>query len=83
VLAITAAGFNVEISCWRNTVAPGLSGNPYASPLTWVRSQQTVSGRFISPNDPFGVNTFATSQAVEGLQRNWLPVVPLPPRSCT
>ena len=67
VLAITAAGFNVEMPCWRNTVAPGLGGNPYANPLNWLRFIQTASGRFISPNDPFGVNTFATSQAVEGL----------------
>lgn len=83
VLAITAAGFNAEISCWRNTVAPGLSANPYGNPLTWLRSRQTVNGRIISPNDPFGVNTFATSQTVQALQRNWLPIAPIAPRNCT
>ena len=83
VLAITAAGFDANVACWRNTVAPGLAGNPYASPLTWLLSQQATSGKFNSPNDGFGVNTFATSQAVEGLERNWLPVTPIAPRTCT
>jgi prenyltransferase beta subunit len=83
VLAVTAAGFDVEISCWRNTVVPGLSANPYTSPLTWLRSRQATSGQFNSPNDAFGVNTFATSQSVQGLERNWLPLVPIAPRTCS
>ncbi len=82
VLAITAAGFNVELPCWRNTAAPGLAVNPYGNPLNWLRISQTPSGRFVSPNDAFGVNTFATSQAVEGLQRNWVPIAPFAPRTC-
>ncbi len=83
VLAITAAGFNVETPCWRNTVAPGLAANPYGNPLNWLRLNQDASGRFVSPNDAFGVNTFATSQVVQALQRNWLPAAPLAPNSCT
>lgn len=82
VLAISAAGYNVQKPCWRNTFAPALSGQAYSDPLAWLRSQQTASGRIQSPNDGFGVNTFATSQTVQALERNWLPVLPLPPKSC-
>ena len=82
-MAITAAGFDVESPCWRNTVAPGLAGNPYANPLNWLRFVQLPSGRFVSPNDAFGINTFATSQSVQALERNWLPVVPFAERTCS
>jgi hypothetical protein len=83
VLGITAAGFDVTIPCWRNTVAPGLANLPYASPLAWLRSRQAANGHIVSPSDAFPpVNTFATSQAVEALRRGWVPVTPLAPRHC-
>lgn len=83
IIAVTAAGFDVNVACWRNTVAPGLSGNPYGNPLTWLRAQQAASGHINSPNDAFPpVNTFSTSQTVQALERNWLPVAPLAPRGC-
>ena len=68
--------------CWRNTVAPGSSGQPYVSPLAWLRSQQNADGHINSPNDSFGVNTFATSQSIQALRRGWIPVTPLFPQSC-
>jgi hypothetical protein len=83
VVAITAAGFNVETACWRNTVASQLAANPYPNPLNWLRISQDPSGRFVSPNDGYGINTFATSQTVQALERNWLPVAPLAARTCT
>ena len=72
VLGITAAGYDVESSCWRDTADPSLAGTPYTSPTAWLRSQQLTTppadaGRIVSPNDSFGVNTFATSQTVEAL----------------
>jgi hypothetical protein len=78
ILGITAAGFDVESSCWRDAVDASKAGTPYASPTAWIRSQQLTSppsdaGRIASPNDSFGVNTFATSQSVEGLMQSWLP----------
>ena len=68
ILAITAAGFDVESPCWRDTADPATAGTAYASPTAWLRSQQLPArtGRIASPNDSFGVNTFATSQTVEG-----------------
>ncbi|HXY93717.1 MAG TPA: prenyltransferase/squalene oxidase repeat-containing protein, partial [Acidimicrobiia bacterium] len=78
VLGITAAGFDVTSSCWRDTVDPTAAGTGYADPVAWLRAQQLTTGtdvgRIQSPSDSFGVNTFATSQSVEGLLRSWLPV---------
>jgi hypothetical protein len=87
VFGIVAGGFDPTSSCWRDVVAPGLRGRPYTSPLVWLRSQQITApgpsqGRIKSPNDQFGVNTFATSQTVQAMRRAWIPVSPLPPQQC-
>jgi hypothetical protein len=87
IFGITALGFDVESPCWRDTADPSLAGTPYASPTAWLRSQQLTSppadaGRIASPNDSFGVNTFATSQTVEGLLQSWLPVARAAAQSC-
>jgi hypothetical protein len=83
VLAVTAAGYDVNVACWRNTAAPPLAGNPYGNPIAWLRSRQAADGHIVSPNDAFPpVNTFATSQTVQALERSWLPVAPIAPRGC-
>jgi hypothetical protein len=87
IFGISAAGFDVESSCWRDTVDPGSSGTAYASPTAWLRSQQLTTppadaGRIASPNDGFGVNTFATSQTVEGLLQSWLPITRVAAQTC-
>jgi hypothetical protein len=87
IIAVTAAGYDVTSPCWRNSVAPSLAGSPYASPDTWLRSQQvtagTDAGRVQSPSDSFGVNTIATTQTVEALLRSWLPVTRAARQACT
>jgi hypothetical protein len=87
VLGLTAAGYDVATSCWRDTFAPNLVGTPYTSPDAWLRSQQLTTGadvgRVQSPSDSFGVNTFATSQFVEGLLRSWLPVARAAAQTCS
>jgi hypothetical protein len=87
IFGITALGFDVESRCWKDTARPSAVGTAYASPTVWLRSQQLTSppadaGRIASPNDSFGVNTFATSQSVEGLLQSWLPVVRAAPQTC-
>jgi hypothetical protein len=87
VFAIVAAGFDPTSPCWRRVAAPGLAGRPYTSPIAWLRSQQITAtgpnhGRIKSPNDAFGVNTFATSQTVQALRYAWIPVSPLAPQDC-
>jgi hypothetical protein len=86
VFGIVASGFDPTTSCWRDVAAPGLKGKPYTSPIAWLRTQQvttgTDAGRIKSPNDQFGINTFATSQTVQALRYAWIPVAPLPPQPC-
>ena len=83
ILAITAAGFDATSPCWRNTVSPALTGNAYGNPVNWIRTQQAVDGHIASANDAFPpVNTFATSQSVQALERGWLPVAWLDARIC-
>ena len=83
ILGITAAGYDAQSSCWRDTVAPNLASSPYADPVAWIRSQQQPDGHIRSPYDGFGVNTLTTSQSVEGLLRSWLPVARGPAQACT
>ena len=87
ILAITAAGFDADTSCWRDTVVPASVGTTYESPSAWLRSQQLTTppadaGRIASPNDGFGVNTFATSQTVQGLLHAWLPITRAASQTC-
>jgi hypothetical protein len=73
-IAVTAAGYDATASCWRDTAVTSAKGTAYGDPVAWIRTQQQSDGRIASPNDAFGVNTFATSQSVEGLLRSWLPI---------
>ena len=74
MLAITAAGFDPNVACWRTTAVPETAGTAYAAPNAWLRSQQQPDGHIAGPNDAFFFSTFATSQTVEGLLRTWLPI---------
>jgi len=82
ILAVRAAGHNPAKRCWRDAVAPERAADPYGNPLRWLRAQQQPDGRIASPADAWGVNTFATSQAVHALARTWLPVRALPVTPC-
>jgi hypothetical protein len=82
-MAITAAGYDPYTSCWRDTAVPTLKNTPYTSPVTWLESDQLATGRFQSPNDGFGINTFPTSQSVQALRRGWMPIKTLPKQQCS
>jgi hypothetical protein len=82
VIAITASGYNPVAKCWRDASDPGLVGQPYRSPIVWLRTQQAPDGHITSPNDSFGVNTFASSQTIQALRREWIPVTPLGRQAC-
>ena len=77
ILAITAAGYDPNSSCWRDTVAPALAGTAYASPVTALANLQNANGSW----GTFGAD-FATGQAVQGLERQWLPVARAPVQTC-
>jgi hypothetical protein len=61
ILALAAVGRDVESSSCRR-------------PVESLRTLQAGDGRFVSPFESFGVNTFATSQSVQALLRRWLPL---------
>jgi Prenyltransferase and squalene oxidase repeat len=77
ILAIAAAGYDPGVSCWRDTVAPALAGTPYTSPVTALAGLQNADGSWGS----FGPD-FATAQAIQGLERQWLPVARATAPSC-
>lgn len=83
ILAIRAVGFNPAQPCWRNASLPSSKGTAYSDPSAWLRSQQLPTGRIQSPNDSFGVNTFATAQTVQALALSWFPIVEHPLVKCT
>jgi hypothetical protein len=83
VIGITAAGFDPESSCWRDTMLPATAGTPYTTPDAWLRSQQQPDGHIASGTDGTEfASTYATSQTVEGLLRSWLPAFRAAPASC-
>lgn len=69
-MALSALRVDVTTASWvaRFGATPRAA---YTSPYTWLASQQGSSGRFVSPNDDYGVNSFATSQALQALSRQW------------
>jgi hypothetical protein len=69
-LALEAAGYDVESSCWR--VANGGTAANYVSPDSYLRAQRRADGSIAEP-DAFDV-LFATAQSVQGLLRNVEPV---------
>ncbi len=83
ILGVTAAGYEVGDRCWRDSFFPEGADRPYVAPDEWLISQQQPDGRIKSPSDSFGINTFATSQSVQALLRNWLPVARASAAACT
>ncbi len=41
ILGITAAGYDADSPCWRDTADPSMAGTAYANPSTWLASQQS------------------------------------------
>jgi hypothetical protein len=82
-MAVTSAGFDPTVACWRDVVAPEKRATPYTSPVGWLRQQQQSDGRIASPNDAFGVNTFATTQTIQALRRGWMPTKALGKQKCS
>ena len=64
ILGLTAVGEKID-TCW------GAAGDA-------LPARQAADGRVTSPNDSFGISTFATSQAVQAMTRRWLPVLGRP-----
>ena len=72
VLAVTAAGFDPNSRCWRDAVYRAGVGQPF------VGADDALDSLAQSDGSISGLNVFspayATGQAVQGLERSWLPV---------
>jgi len=66
-LMARSLGSDPDVPCWRDATEPRMTGVPFPSPIEAILQRQQANGRFSSPSDSFGVNTFATSQAIQGL----------------
>ena len=74
-VALSALHLDVTDTTWVNkTYGPGSVGSRigFGQPYAWLATQQDpASGRIKSPNDSYGINTLASSQAVQALARQW------------
>lgn len=82
LLAITAAGYDVNDRCWRDTVRPAGAGAPFTGGDAALGSLANPDGS-IAGAGSLSFAAFATAQAVQGLQRSWLPLVHAPAQTCT
>lgn len=73
VAAVALSRLHVDLSnaFWRFVYGAPPADGVYGSPYTWLRSQQVADGHIASPNDAYGLNTFATTQSVQALARQW------------
>jgi hypothetical protein len=69
-IALSDLRIDVSTPAWRAAAGSTTTGAS-TSPQAWLASQQANDGRIASPNDEYGVNTFATSQAVQALGGQW------------
>ncbi len=66
--AVAVCPASPDTPTWRDAADERLSGLPYPSPVEALLDRQDqATGRFTSPSDGFGVNTFGTTQAIQGL----------------
>lgn len=67
MLMARSLGSDADSACWRDAAEARLTGVPYPSPERAILRRQQPDGHVSSPSDGFGLNTFATSQAIQGL----------------
>jgi hypothetical protein len=80
ILAIAAAGYDPNSSCWRDTVLPAAAGSPYGAPDEALVALQDADGSIAGPGS-FST-PFSTAQAVQGLERQWLPIETAAAQAC-
>lgn len=81
MFGLGAVGIDTSTRAWRDQYDPSRAGQPYSAPSSAILATQQTDGRFASPNDSFGINTFATAQGVEALT-GFQPVSSTPTATC-
>ncbi len=69
-IALSAVKIDLTSAQWRSAFGGTVPAN-YTNPYAWLVAQQASDGRIASPNDSYGVTTFATSQAMQALAAQW------------
>ncbi len=72
VLAVTAAGYDANSRCWRDSVYSNGVGQAFVGADAALASLAHADGSISGPNVFSPV--YATGQAVQGIERSWLPV---------
>lgn len=67
VIGAATMGVAGDDPAWRDTADERLTGVPYPSPVRAISRWQAADGHIASPNDAFGLNTFATSQGIQAV----------------
>jgi hypothetical protein len=80
-LAISAAGFDPNNRCWRDTALPSAGASPFTGVDDALTSLVHADGSIAGPNA--FLPAYGTAQAIQGLERSWLPVVRAPVQACT
>jgi hypothetical protein len=80
IIAIASAGYDPNSSCWRDTVRPDIAGSPYGAPDSALVALQGADGSIAGPGS-FSP-AFSTAQAVQGLERQWLPIDSAAAQTC-
>jgi hypothetical protein len=80
LLAVAAAGYDVNSRCWRDTVLPSAAGDAFVGGDAAMSSFAQLDGSIADPSS-FGP-TYSTAQSLEGIMRNWLPAFRGAPQTC-
>jgi len=83
MLAAASLGSDPDSTCWRTAADSRLAGVVYPLPSRALERRQASDGHISSPFDSFGVNTFGTSQSLQGLVAAEGPWPYAPPTDCT
>ena len=72
--AIRTAGYDPDGSAWRPAVPAGAAtaAAVVGTPTEALIAAQQPDGHLAGPYDEFGLNTFGTTQGVQGILRGWL-----------
>lgn len=66
-LVARTLGQDPDSGCWRAAAEPRVAGLPLRAPTRALTARQQPDGRISSPDDGWGINTFATTQAIQAL----------------
>ncbi len=72
MIALGAFGIDSTTRAWKDRFAPDLAAGTYRAPAAYLGGQQAADGHVANASEAeYGVNTFATSQTIQAVGRQW------------